>query len=48
MTETNSDKADLKMRLALMLSAQGDFQQKQVEQACALAGALDLPLTAII
>lgn len=36
------------MRLALMLSAQGDFQQKQVEQACALARALDLPLTAII
>ena len=48
MTETNSDKGDLKMRLALILSAQGDFQQKQVEQACALAGALDLPLTAII
>ena len=36
------------MRLALMLSVQGDFQQKQVEQACALARALDLPLTAII
>jgi nucleotide-binding universal stress UspA family protein len=36
------------MRLGLMLSGQGAFPQKQVEQACALARALDLPLTAII